>query len=165
MAETMTQNAPLGDHDQTEGMSPAVQNPSPPAPNTDLMTEQGRTSIADSVVSKIAGVAAREVGGVHDMGTGASRMLGAIKERLPVAGDGPAPDRGVHVEVGERQAAVDLDIVVDYGVSIVGVADAIRQNVIRRVETMTGLDVTEVNISVEDVWLGDDDQDTERRVQ
>jgi uncharacterized alkaline shock family protein YloU len=123
--------------------------------DSQLQTEHGKTSIADSVVTKIAGVATREISGVHDMGTGGARMFGAIKSKLPVGSDVPSPNRGVSVEVGERQAAVDLDVVVDYGVSIVDVAEAIRGNVIQRVETMTGLEVTEVNISIDDVWLGE----------
>jgi uncharacterized alkaline shock family protein YloU len=123
--------------------------------DSQLQTEHGKTSIAESVVTKIAGVATREISGVHDMGTGGARMFGAIKSKLPVGTDAPSPNRGVSVEVGERQAAVDLDVVVDYGVSIVDVAEAIRGNVIQRVETMTGLEVTEVNISIDDVWLGE----------
>jgi uncharacterized alkaline shock family protein YloU len=126
--------------------------------SSQLQTEQGKTSIADSVVTKIAGVATREISGVHDMGSGGARMFGALKSRLPVGSDSPSPSRGVSVEVGERQAAVDLDVVVDYGVSIVDVAEAIRGNVIQRVETMTGLEVTEVNISIDDVWLGEEEE-------
>jgi uncharacterized alkaline shock family protein YloU len=123
---------------------------------TQLQTEQGNTTIADSVVSKIAGVATREVPGVHDMGKGTARTFGAIKEKLPVGSNQPNPSRGVKVEVGERQAAVDLDIVVEYGASITDVAQSVRRNVIDRVEGMTGLEVVEVNIAVDDVWLGDD---------
>jgi uncharacterized alkaline shock family protein YloU len=130
-----------------------------------LQTEQGNTTIADSVVSKIAGVATREVPGVHDMGKGTARAFGAIKEKLPVGSSQPNPARGVKVEVGERQAAVDLDIVVDYGASIVDVAQTVRRNVVERVEGMTGLEVVEVNISVDDVWLGDDEADSEPRVE
>ena len=127
-----------------------------PAGSHALMTDQGRTSIADSVVEKIAGVAAREVSGVHEMGRGAARAFGTIKERLPVGGTGPNPTQGVKVEVGERQAAIDIDLVVDYGVSIPDVSQAVRDNVIQRIQRMTGLEVTEVNISVDDVYLGDD---------
>ena len=129
-----------------------------------LLTGQGRTSIADSVVEKIAGVAAREVSGVHEMGRGAARAFGTIKERLPV-GSGPNVTQGVSVEVGERQAAVDIDLVVDYGVSIPDVSQAVRDNVIQRIERMTGLEVTEVNISVDDVFLGDDSPPEPPRVQ
>src|SRR3954447_20039706 len=125
---------------------------------SDLVSEDGRTTIANAGVAKIAGVATREISGVHDMGTGTSRMFGAIRERLPVGSDQPSADQGVNVEVGERQAAIDLDVVTDYGVSIVEVAQAIRRNVIRRVEGMTGLEVTEVNISVDDVWLGEEEE-------
>ena len=130
-----------------------------------MQTEQGNTTIADSVVSKIAGVATREVPGVHDMGKGTSRAFGAIKEKLPVGSSQPNPARGVKVEVGERQAAIDLDIVVEYGASIVDVAQSVRRNVIDRVEGMTGLEVVEVNVAVDDVWLGDDDDESEPRVQ
>ncbi len=125
-----------------------------------LVTQQGRTSIADSVVLKIAGVASREVAGVHSMGTGGARAFGAIRERLP-GSTGPSPTQGVTVEVGERQAAVDIDLVVEYGVSIPDVSEAVRRNVIQRVERMTGLEVTEVNISVDDVYLGDEEEEEE----
>ena len=136
-----------------------------PATGGALVTPQGRTSIADSVVEKIAGVAAREVSGVHSMGRGASRAFGSLKERLPVGASGPNVTQGVKVEVGERQAAVDIDLVVDYGVSIPDVTQSVRDNVIARVERMTGLQVTEVNISVDDVFLGDDSPPEEPRVQ
>jgi uncharacterized alkaline shock family protein YloU len=130
-----------------------------------LVTGQGRTSIADSVVEKIAGVAAREVSGVHEMGRGAARAFGTIKEKLPVGGAGPNVTQGVKVEVGERQAAIDIDLVVDYGVSIPDVAQSVRDNVIQRIERMTGLQVTEVNVSVDDVYLGDDSPPEPPRVQ
>ena len=135
-----------------------------PAAGQALVTPQGRTSIADSVVEKIAGVAAREVSGVHSMGRGAARAFGTIKEKIPV-GSGPSMTQGVKVEVGERQAAIDIDLVVDYGVSIPDVTQAVRDNVISRVERMTGLEVTEVNISVDDVYLGDGSPPEEPRVQ
>ncbi len=146
----------------------AQQQPSPtgvqPAASQALVTPQGRTSIADSVVEKIAGVAAREVSGVHSMGRGATRAFGTIKEKLPVGG-GPSVTQGVKVEVGERQAAIDIDLVVDYGVSIPDVTQSVRDNVISRIERMTGLEVTEVNITVDDVFLGDDAPPEEPRVQ
>jgi uncharacterized alkaline shock family protein YloU len=126
----------------------------------ELVTTQGKTSIADSVVSKIAGIAAREVAGVHDMGKGAARAFGALKEKLPVGSSSPSVTQGVSVEVGERQAAIDLDLVCDYGVPIADVTQAVRDNVIDRVQRMTGLEVTEVNITVDDVYLGEDDGDS-----
>ncbi|POX38756.1 Asp23/Gls24 family envelope stress response protein [Streptomyces sp. Ru73] len=116
---------------------------------------RGRTSIADVVVVKIAGMAAREVPGVHDMGGGLSRTFGAVRDRVP--GGRPNVGRGVKVEVGERQTAVDLDLVVEYGVPVTDVARDVRENVIAAVERITGLEVVEVNIDVNDVHLPEDD--------
>lgn len=118
---------------------------------------RGKTTIADGVVAKIAGMAAREVPGIHSLGAGMARAFGAMRERVP--GAGGSVTRGVKVEVGERQAAVDLDVVVEYGVSIVDVAGGVRTNVISAVERMTGLEVVEVNIAVDDVHLPDDEEE------
>ncbi|UFN45783.1 Asp23/Gls24 family envelope stress response protein [Nocardioides okcheonensis] len=126
-----------------------------------LVTEQGKTSIADTVVSKIAGIAAREISGVHDLGGGAARAVGAIRERIP--GSRTNLSQGVAVEVGEHQAAVDLDIVAEYGVAIADLAAAIRRNVVDAVERMTGLEVTEVNITVHDVFLESDEDEAEEQ--
>jgi uncharacterized alkaline shock family protein YloU len=124
-----------------------------------LLSERGRTSIADSVVSKIAGIATREIAGVHSMGTGAARALGAIRDKLPGSGPARGITQGVSVEVGERQAAIDLDVVVEYGVPIVDVANAVRDNVSSRVERMTGLEVTEVNVTVDDIYLESEEEE------
>ncbi|MEV8440184.1 Asp23/Gls24 family envelope stress response protein [Actinosynnema sp. NPDC051121] len=121
-------------------------------------TEQGRTTIASSVVQKVAGIAAREISGVHAVGGGVSRAFGALRERIP--GAGTASTAGVAVEVGEKQAAVDLDIIVEYGASIVDLARAVRRNVIGQVERMTGLEVIEVNIAVNDIHLPEDDEES-----
>ncbi|OKK19022.1 stress protein [Streptomyces sp. CB00455] len=129
--------------------------------------ERGRTSIADGVVEKIAGLAAREVVGVHAMGSGSglSRTFGAVRDRVP-GGTKASVSRGVKAEVGEVQTALDLEIVVDYGVSIRAVARAVRENVISAVERMTGLEVVEVNIAVSDVKLPDEeDEEPESRLQ
>src|SRR3954467_4331470 len=130
--------------------------------STELVTAQGKTSIADGVVRKIAGIAAREVSGVHNLGTGGTRAFGALRERIPGSG-GPNISQGVSVEVGERQAAIDLDIVVEYGVAIVDLAQAIRRNVITAVERMTGLEVAEVNISGDDIYIPSDDDDQQQQ--
>ncbi|MEU3462613.1 Asp23/Gls24 family envelope stress response protein [Streptomyces sp. NPDC006733] len=128
---------------------------------------RGRTTIADGVVEKIAGMAARDVEGVHAMGTGFARTFGAVRDRVP--GGGKSVTRGVKAEVGEKQAALDLDLVVEYGVSIVDVANAVRRNVVAAVERMTGLEVVEVNIAIGDVKLpdeeDDDEDDQQQRVQ
>ncbi|MFJ3969007.1 Asp23/Gls24 family envelope stress response protein [Streptomyces parvus] len=117
--------------------------------------DRGRTSIADVVVVKIAGMAAREIPGVHDMGGGLSRTIGAVRDRVP--GGRPNVGRGVKVEVGERQTAIDLELVVEYGVSIKELASEVRENVILAVERITGLEVVEVNIAIDDVRLPDDE--------
>lgn len=117
---------------------------------------RGKTSIADVVVVKIAGMAAREIPGVYDMGGGLSRTIGAVRDRVP--GSRPNVGRGVKVEVGERQAAVDLDVIVEYGVPIADVARDVRENVIVAVERITGLEVVEVNVAVNDVHLLDGDE-------
>lgn len=106
-------------------------------------------------MSKIAGIAAREVTGVYALGGGAARTFGAIRERIPGASSNVS--QGVAVEVGERQAAIDLNIVVEYGVAITDLARGIRRNVIGALERMTGLEVVEVNVSVNDVHLPSDD--------
>lgn len=126
-----------------------------------LESAQGKTTIADAVVAKVAGIAAREVPGVHGFGGGAARAFGAITERIP--GGRASNTQGVSVEVGERQAAVDLTIVVEYGVAIADLARAIRRNVIGAIEQMTGLEVVEVNINVVDLNVAsDDDQDQDQ---
>ncbi|MGW7430556.1 Asp23/Gls24 family envelope stress response protein [Streptomyces sp. NPDC054861] len=127
---------------------------------------RGRTTIADGVVEKIAGLAARDVVGVHAMGSGLSRTFGAVRDKVPGGGTKSGATRGVKAEVGEVQTALDLEIVVDYGVSISDVAGEVRENVIAAVERMTGLQVVEVNIAVSDVKLPEDeDEEPEQRLQ
>ncbi len=135
-----------------------------PAERTgELQSDKGLTTIADPVVTKVAGIAAREVAGVYQLGGGVARALGAVTQRLSV---GDSSSQGVSVEVGEKEAAVDLTVIIEYGESIPRVAEQIRQNVVRRIEGITGLSVTEVNVAVNDLHLPEDDQDDEpSRVQ
>lgn len=119
--------------------------------------ESGHTRIADGVVAKIAGMAAREIGGVHAMGGGAARAVGAVRDVVSGKGESGSVSRGVAVEVGERQAAVDIDLVVEYGTAIQDLARAVRRNVTAAVERMTGLEITEININVDDIHLPDDE--------
>ncbi|MER5307860.1 Asp23/Gls24 family envelope stress response protein [Streptomyces sp. NPDC002773] len=128
---------------------------------------RGKTTIADGVVEKIAGLAARDVDGVHAMGSGLSRTFGAVRDRVPGTGSAKSNvTRGVKAEVGEVQTALDLEIVVVYGVSIADVAGDVRENVINAVERMTGLEVVEVNIAVSDVKLPDEEEEEpEQRLQ
>jgi len=165
---TSPSSPPPGSSPGTAGGGAVVTSTASPAGGSALLTERGRTSIADSVVTKIAGIATRQIDGVHDLGTGGTRAFGAIRQRIP-GSTGPSITQGVSVEVGERQAAIDLDVVIDYGVPLVDLAAGIRRNVIGAVERMTGLQVTEVNIAVDDIYIDNEDdsdqQQTPPRVQ
>ena len=123
---------------------------------------RGQTTIGEGVVTKVAGLAAREVPGVHNLGGGTARAIGSVTQKV---GLGDARTQGVSVEAGEEEAAVDLTIVVDYGESIPRVADAVREQVIKRVEGITGLKVIEVNITVNDLYFpGEEAPDEAPRV-
>jgi uncharacterized alkaline shock family protein YloU len=127
-----------------------------------LHTELGQTTIGEGVVTRVAGLAAREVPGVHDLGGGAARAIGSVTQKV---GLGDVRTQGVTVETGEKEAAVDLTLVIDYGESIPRIADAVRSQIIKRVEGITGLLVTEVNITVNDLYFpGDDEPDEAPRV-
>lgn len=119
-----------------------------------LQSDLGTTTISDTVVVTIAAMATQEVDGVHPS-HGGTRLPGdtspTLGEFLGSVTGGAGRPRGISVEVGERQAAVDLTMNVDYGRPIAQVTERVRQNVIGRVESLTGLEVTEVNITVNDV--------------
>jgi uncharacterized alkaline shock family protein YloU len=126
--------------------------------NEQLSSELGSTTIADAVVTKIASIAAREVRGVYDLGGGTARAIGGMTRSVGIGGIGVDERmQGVGVEVGEREAAVDLTVVVEYGESIPRIANALRENITRRIEGMTGLTVTEVNIAVNDLYFEGDE--------
>ena len=126
-----------------------------------LQTERGSTSISDSVVSKIAGIAAQEVDGIR-MGSGASQtasnLLGSI-----TGGSGGSQTQGVSVEVGQEEAALDLTLTAEYGKSVPQLAEAVRRNVINRVENLVGLRVTEVNITVHNVFFPQQEAEQQRQ--
>jgi uncharacterized alkaline shock family protein YloU len=119
---------------------------------TPLQSERGRTAISDSVVSQIAGVAAQEVEKVQ-MGGGATAAVGGFLQSVTGGGSAANYSRGVSVEVDEEEAAIDLTMAVEYGYSVPQLTEAARRNVINRVEGLTGLKVTEVNITVSDVQV------------
>ncbi|MFJ1793814.1 Asp23/Gls24 family envelope stress response protein [Kitasatospora griseola] len=121
--------------------------------------ERGRTALAVGVVEKIAGMAAREVSGIHALGSGFSRTFGAMRDRVP--GSKSSVGRGIKAEVGEKQTAIDIALVVEYGVVIPRLAAEVRANIIEAVERMTGLEVVEVNIAVNDVHLPDEPDEME----
>jgi uncharacterized alkaline shock family protein YloU len=123
-----------------------------------LQSELGNTTIQDSVVSKITGIAAQEVEGVR-MGGGASQAVGGVLDTITGGRSGGSQTSGVSVEVGQEEAAIDLTMTVEYGKPIPQLAEAVRNNVISRVESLVGLRVTETNITVQDVFFpGEGDQ-------
>lgn len=110
----------------------------------DVVNEFGVIRISEEVVAIIAGIAAMEVPGVAGMSGGIAGGIAEILGRKNLS-------KGVKVEVGEKEAAIDLYIIVEYGSRIPDVAWEIQERVKKAVETMTGLDVIEVNIHVQGV--------------
>lgn len=121
-------------------------------------TELGDIRIANEVVGVIAGLAATDVEGVAGMSGG---IAGGIAEMLGRKN----LSKGVKVEVGEEQAAIDLFVVVEYGVRIPEIAWAIQENVKRAIETMTGLEVVEVNVHVQGVHFPSEERHDDTRVR
>ncbi len=115
-----------------------------------LQSDRGITVIETPVVSQVVGIAAQEVEGVQ-MGGSASRAAGGLLESVTGGGGSGQSTRGVTVEVGDEETAVDLDMSVEYGKSVPQLSEAVRRNIINRVENLVGLKVTEVNITVNDV--------------
>lgn len=109
----------------------------------------GRTVISDTAVAKVAGIAARSVPGVYSLGSGSARALGAIRDAVG-SSDHAA---GVRAEVGETQVAVDINLVAVYGQPLHDLANRVRAAVYRAVEQLVGLEVIEVNIEINDVYV------------
>lgn len=117
----------------------------------------GKTTIEDGVVAKIAGIAAREVDGVYALGGGAARMVGAIRDALNTTD----LSQGIAVEVGETQVAVDVTIVAEYPVSLQKVADDVRAAIHTAMVELVGMDVAEVNVTINDVHVPAEDDEVE----
>lgn len=123
--------------------------------NAELTADRGTTTIAPEVVEKVAGIAAREVPGVYDLGGDTARVFASIKERIGL-GEPEAPSaRGVSVRLEGTTATIDVTIVIEFGYVIHSVTEKVRAKVIGSVEYMLGLEVNEVNITVDDVHLAD----------
>ena len=125
-----------------------------------LSSERGATTISDAVVSKVAGIAALEVEGI-EMGGATSRTVGGFLDSW--TGSGGRQARGVSVEVGEQEAAIELSMAVEYPKSIPQISEAVRNNVINRVENLVGLNVVEVNITVNDILLPEEQPQLEQQ--
>ncbi|WP_203710762.1 Asp23/Gls24 family envelope stress response protein [Asanoa siamensis] len=118
-----------------------------------LTAERGSTTIADDVVEKIAGIAARGVPGVHDLGGDVARVVAGLRERVGLGDADADTDRGVKVRLEGDQATVEITLVIEYGQVVRTVTEAVRNEVIAAVEKMLSLQVTEVNIRVDDVHV------------
>ncbi|KGJ81736.1 alkaline-shock protein [Cryobacterium roopkundense] len=128
-------------------------------PSTTALTAAGTgtTVIVDSVIAKVAGIAARDVTGVYALGGGAARALGAIRDAM----NQTDLTQGVSVEVGETQVAVDISIVAEYPMALQTIADNVRDAVSTAIRDLIGMQVTEVNVTVNDVHIpSEDDDDT-----
>ena len=128
-----------------------------------LQTERGSTSISDSVVSKIAGIASQEVDGIR-MGSGGSQAVSGLLGSI-TGGSSGSQTQGVSVEVGQEEAALDLTLTAEYGKSIPQLAEAVRRNVANRVESLVGLRVTEINITVSNIFFPQQEAEQERQQQ
>jgi uncharacterized alkaline shock family protein YloU len=107
-------------------------------------TDMGTIQIAPEVIEVIAGLATVEVQGVAGMSGGFAGGIAELLGRKNLS-------KGVKVDVGQREAAVDVSIIVEYGNRIPEIAADIQRNVKRSIETMTGLHVVEVNVHIHDV--------------
>lgn len=124
-----------------------------PTITTAELTSAGTTVIADSVIAKVVGIATREVPGVFALGGGAARALGAIRDAI----NSTDLTQGISVEVGEKQVAVDVSIVAEYPTPLGALADAVRATIYETVEKLVGMDVAEVNVTINDVHIPSDD--------
>jgi uncharacterized alkaline shock family protein YloU len=122
--------------------------------NATLPAARGRTTIADEVVQKIAGIAAREVPGVYDLGGDVARVFSAVKERLHLGEESAA--QGVAVTLEGKTADITITIVIEFGFQVFSVTEKVREKVISSVENLLGLEVTNVDVTVDDVHINED---------
>ena len=112
-----------------------------------LLSDRGSTTISGTVVSTIAGMAAREVDGVH-MGGGASRTAGGVLGSLTGS---ESSTSGISVEVGRTEAAIDLKMGIEYNKNILQTVEEVRRRITDRVQSMTGLRIKELNATITDI--------------
>lgn len=115
--------------------------------NTKKDVDMGIVKISDEVVGVIAGLATTEIEGIAGMSTGPVEGITQIltgKKNL---------SKGVKVSVEENSAAIDLYLAVEYGVNIPKISLKVQENVKKAVESMTGLNVSDINIHVQNVII------------
>ena len=130
-------------------------SPSTPARAGSAAVPAGATVIADSVVATIAGIAAQSVPGVYGIGGGVARAGGAIRDAIGQTDRG----QGVKVEVGERQVAVDVTLVAEYPMPLQQIAEGVRTAVYSAIETIVGMEVVEVAVTISNVHVPGDEDD------
>jgi uncharacterized alkaline shock family protein YloU len=123
-----------------------------------LLSERGVTTISDTVVSSLAGMAAQEVDGVH-MGGGASRAAGGVLGSMTGS---ESRTSGITVEVGRTEAAIDLKMGIEYNENILQTVEEVRRRITERVESMTGLRIKELNATITDITFPE--TETRRRL-
>ena len=126
-----------------------------------LVSERGRTTIGDSIVSTIAGMAAQEVEGVY-MGGGAARPASGILGSITGS---ESQTRGVSAEVGTVETAIDLTMGIEYGRDILPTVEEVRRRISERVQNMTGLRVTELNVTISDVIFPEEEGGRRRALE
>ncbi|MEC5191877.1 putative alkaline shock family protein YloU [Arthrobacter sp. MP_M7] len=142
---------------QPQSKTPADLRPgSAPVPAEAGKDGRGATTIADGVVAKIAGIATKDIAGVYALGGGAARMMGSLRDAVGQKD----LTQGVSVEVGQTQVAVDITLVVEYPHPLQKVADDVRDAVFTAVEDLVGMEVTEVNVTVTDIHVASDDDES-----
>jgi uncharacterized alkaline shock family protein YloU len=122
--------------------------------NASLPASRGTTTIANEVVEKIAGIAARDVPGVYDLGGDTVRLLSTVREKLHLGEESKA--QGIAVRLNGKEADLSITIVLEYGFVVSSVTDTVREKTISAVETLLGLDVTNVDILVDDIHVDHD---------
>lgn len=122
--------------------------------NATVPAARGKTTIASEVVEKIAGIAAREVPGVYDLGGDAARLFSSVREKLHLGDESAA--QGVSVTLEGKNAEILIVIVIEFGFQVFSVTEKVREKVISSVENLLGLDVTAVDVTVDDVHITDD---------
>ncbi|MBO0868321.1 MAG: Asp23/Gls24 family envelope stress response protein [Micromonosporaceae bacterium] len=119
--------------------------------NATLPADRGTTTIANEVVEKIAGIAARDVPGVYDLGGDTARFLSSVREKLRLGEESAA--QGVGVKLEGKQAEIEVVLVLEYGFQVFSVTEKVREKVISAVESLLGLEVTVVDVVVDDIHV------------
>jgi uncharacterized alkaline shock family protein YloU len=131
-----------------------------PPNGTQLAPEvKGRIEVADEVVEKVAGLAAIEVEGVADLGGDIERALESVRDRIGIGQK--RGDQGIKAKITGREVSIDVTIMIEYGHVVMDVARNVKNNVARQTNRMLGLNVVEVNVTVDDIKMPQDAKDDE----